>query len=379
MNQAAARDDLPASLARTEQYLSEDVTNRHLLARAIDLAVALSRLDVAQAHLAQALAAYPDDPFFLFRMAEMHVLEGDWQRARVLYGALHDKHRDAPLAFGLARCHAQAGEHEASLALMLPYKDAVGLDPQQAAELVRALHHTGRMDDAVSFIAACVQQHGHVPVFCANAALALLDAGDADGAARMSTIGRASGGVQSEFDIVDGTLALARADIAAALTYLTRVAHDPQAQGRARSGIGAAHLFGGDLAVALPALEAACAALPAHIGTWQLLGWCRLLGRDLAGAEAAFDHAMALNRNFGDNHGALAAVYALRGQLALATETADKALRLDPESWSARYARMVLAGETLDRARFLTLAQRLLSTRKLPDGRVLSDLLPDGA
>jgi Flp pilus assembly protein TadD len=115
--------------------------------------------------------------------------------------------------------------------------------------------------------------------------------------------------------------------------------------------------------------------MPSHIGTWHLLGWSRILGRELDGARSAFDTALGLDRNFGESHGGMAVVLALQGQREQAEAAIERALGLDRDSLAARYAQMVLSGQTEDPERFRQLARRLMQTRQGAFGRTLSDLI----
>lgn len=72
---------------------------------------------------------------------------------------------------------------------------------------------------------------------------------------------------------------------------------------------------------------------------------------------------MALDRNYGESHGGVAVVAALLGRNSDAKASIQRALRLDPESLSAKYAQMVLSGVTNDPDKFRKLALRIISFR----------------
>ena len=122
-------------------------------------------------------------------------------------------------------------------------------------------------------------------------------------------------------------------------------------------------LLANDLAGAQSQLEQAVACLPTHIGTWHLLGWCKLFAGDLAGARQVFEHALSLDRNFGESHGALAVALARQGDRAGAALGIERALGLERQGLSARYAQMILSGQADDPLVFRTLALKLLSTQ----------------
>lgn len=84
---------------------------------------------------------------------------------------------------------------------------------------------------------------------------------------------------------------------------------------------------------------------------------------ELAEAEQTFRKALALDRNFGESHGGLAVVSALQGKKSEAEEGVQRALRLDPEGLSARYAEMVLSGVVNDPVKFRKLALRRFANR----------------
>ena len=104
--------------------------------------------------------------------------------------------------------------------------------------------------------------------------------------------------------------------------------------------------------------------MPEHIGTWHGLGWAALFMADLAAAQAAFEQALALDRNFGESYGGMAVVHARRGDRPAAEAAIEIALRLDRHCMSAHYARAVLEGRADDAAELRQLAARLLSARR---------------
>ena len=146
-------------------------------------------------------------------------------------------------------------------------------------------------------------------------------------------------------------------------------------EGRSWSGLGMASLLQRDLAGAAVQLEQAVKFMPKHIGTWHALGWCRLFAGDQNGAAQAFETALGLDRNFGESHGGMAVVAAIRGERAAAEGSIDRAMRLDPQGLSARYAQMVLSGQTSDPERFRAIAHRLMSSHKTLSGEDLSTVV----
>ena len=114
----------------------------------------------------------------------------------------------------------------------------------------------------------------------------------------------------------------------------------------------------GDVPGARALLERASVQMPDHIGTWHALAWCQLMEGDLAGAKRSFDKAFALDRTFGETHGGFALVHALRAERKEAEESIKRAMRLDPQGRTARYAQSVLLMD----------AGRVEEARQLIDG-----------
>jgi hypothetical protein len=63
-----------------------------------------------------------------------------------------------------------------------------------------------------------------------------------------------------------------------------------------------------------------------------------MLQKDYVGARASLDRSMAINRNIGDTHGALAMLAILQGRAEESRQHGKRALALDPASFGARYA-----------------------------------------
>lgn len=105
------------------------------------------------------------------------------------------------------------------------------------------------------------------------------------------------------------------------------------------------------------------------------LGWCEILRQDLTAARLAFDAVLALARNFGESHGALAVVAALQGRTVEAEASIRRASKLSPGGLSARFAHAVVRGDIQDREKFLRVARQALSRHPGTQGKTLADLV----
>lgn len=331
-------------LARLLRYLDSDPTNPALLRDAVDSCLSLvsagRHADAAPA-LARLLRLHPDS-HLAYNLAYAQMQSGDADAARETLASFVSAEPEAPLAALWVTCLHRLADVQGAIAF--------------------ARTHEARLATGIAFLGA--------------AALAYLDGEAFDDADRAARASLAIDGDSVDALIVRGSLSLGRADAAAALGDLARASHLRPHDGRALSGLGMAQLLSRDAAAARTTLQNAVARMPTHIGTWHALGWACISLKSLNEAAAAMAHALDIDRNFGESHGAVAVVAALAGRREEAQASIDRALRLDPRGLSARYAQMVLSGEAADPQRFERTARRVLSSRSLPGGLTVADLLP---
>lgn len=350
-------------LERTEQYLLSDPANRNLLAAAIDQCIELGRFEAAAGHADAALARYPDDVFFQSRRGNVLIAQQRWADAAAVFAPLLARLADIHLAYNLAYCYFWLARYVDAADALAPFAAADTLWPDAVTLLLRVLHHAGRLDEAVALLLARQAACGDDSAFLSVASLVCMDAGDEVAAERLSTAALAGSLQPLEALMVSGSMALGRFDTGvAAGRFRAVLARHPQ-EGRSWAGLGMCSLLEHDIGAAVSHMEQAVRYLPTHLGSWQMLGWCKLFAQDLAGARTIFEHALALDRNFGESHGALAVAQARQGEREQAAHSIERALRLDRNGLSARYAQMILDGETADPVAFRALALKLLSSQ----------------
>lgn len=362
-------------LERSEGYLAIDPDNQELLARVIDLSLAANDVERAMRHAQTALQRYQDDAFFLSRLGTVHLASQQWTEAALVFEQLLARHADLNLAYNLAYAYVWQGRHADAYAAMLPYLEAPELTPAMVTLMVRAMHHLGEGARAVALADAHLARCGDDATFLAAASLVCFDEGKLEQAEQLSAAALALGRAPIEALVTSGSLALGRIDSDTAIAQFQQALALNPVEGRSWSGLGTASLLKRDLPAAQQQLEQAVKHMPGHIGTWHLLAWSRIFAGQLDGALAAFKTALSLDRNFGESHGGVAVAQAMQGQREAAAASIDRALGLDGESLSARYAQMILAGQTEDPVRFRALAMRLLSSRQGAFGQNMADLL----
>lgn len=203
--------------------------------------------------------------------------------------------------------------------------------------------------------------------------LALLDAGQADAAYSAAMACLASFPDQHEALLVAGTVALWRQDVAEADAHYARALERLPNSGRCLSGLGQVRMLQNRLEDTRELLLRATVAMPDHIGTWHALAWVDLLRGDIDKAEASYQHAYDLDRNFADSHGGLALVHVLRGRNDEAELAIRRALRLNPQCPTALYAQTLLLEVTGQGEDAMRLLGGLVQPVGLPDGMDLAE------
>jgi len=329
--------------SRLQALAAQDPSNPILLCDLLDELLGAGRVDEALAQLHATEDGLRVLPAVKFREARCALMTRDFTAVVKLLQPLVDGVGDVPagIAHDLAYAQFSLGHFDAALQGLADVRSQ-GEDATAVALLkARVLHHQQQYGTALDVLGAITHGERLAEVLGLRAML-LLDSGDTAGAATTAGQALVIDPAQYEATIVAGTLALweQRLDVSQAM-FDQVLAIDPHS-GRALLGVGQNRMLRADIPAARIALERATAAMPEHIGSWHALAWCQLLEGDLAGAARSFEHAFAIDRTFGETHGGMALVHALRGDRVAAEESIRRATRLDPHGASARYARSVL-------------------------------------
>jgi len=339
-----------AELAKLQTLLALDPQNLPLLRRCAALAVELREYPDALVVASAALKVAPGDPEAMFHRASALIGLKQFKEAAECLELLQAHGLAAPgIAINRALCHYMLNEFAEARAQLDPLI-AAGHESTDILRLgVSVRHHLGDIDAAIALADAHPDAGRDVGV-AGVYALAYLDAARAPDAARFAALALATNADSVDGLVVQGTLALARMDTVPAEAAFRRVLELVPANGRAWIGLGTIALLAQDLPKARDFLERGVKAMPMHVGSWHVLGWTHLVAGDLDSSEKIFRHALTLERNFAETHGALASVYALRGRVAEARAEIAVAERLDRAGLAARFATAVLAAQAGNRA-----------------------------
>lgn len=378
--------DAKQRLQRLLDYLDQDPSNDRLREDAIVTACDAEEAAIARRLLderSESASASLLKPW-AFLGARVALAERDWESALRQWLSLAEE-AELPLP---DRQHARAcavhlqlrlGRVAAAAATLAPELEQVQAgeplpDLLQAAWL-RVEHHAGRLSEGLDWALAREAQGQLAAEAAGVASMIAMDLGDLPTCDRLSRVALAQHADQGEALLASAALSLFSQDPTEALALNERVAAARPESGRAWTQLGAARLLAMDLQGARVGYARATDLLPGHAGSWHGLAWTQLLLGDLVEAERLLDHALELDRNFAETHGALAVVYAKTGRRQMAQESLRRAQGLDAGSFSVQYAQALLQNPELSGEDLITLATRLLDGQRMPDGRRASTLL----
>jgi tetratricopeptide (TPR) repeat protein len=348
MSESSTPGTTPASAERVrllERLLERDTDNPHLFRECAQAALEHGALEVVARICEARLRAHPGDPLARWTSAQALIAREQYGRAAEILEELNGQGELQTAAWqDLGLCYFCMGAYERARAPL----EAVYRAGDRSSGLLRLLvstyHHLGLIAEAAA-VADGNGEPARTDAGLAGAyALLYLDLTRPADAARWAKVALALDGRSLDALTVNATLSLAGGDRRRAQEGFDSVLALAPRTGRARIGLGCIALLESDLPRALEHLNRGVELMRDHVGSWHVLAWAYLLGGDLGNAERAFLQALALNRNFAETHGGLAAVAALRGERAAAERGIETALRLDPACLSGQFARSVLAG-----------------------------------
>jgi tetratricopeptide (TPR) repeat protein len=323
---------------RLLQFLEQDPDNLPLLADAANAAFDAGELDTARDLLLHhhAVAELPQPLINLEGLVALRLQDLD--TAAAAFGTLLQAGVDDPsVRFNRAWVHALKDEHEAALALL--DDDVVAVTERAAALKVQMLHHLGQIEEALAVGQGMAERFPGNDSLLGALSVAAMDADDM--ALARHYAGQAGGG--SDALTTRGLIALNDSNPAESLQYFDQaLALHPDAP-RAWIGRGLGLVASGDTAGGAEALRKGAEIFGDHLGSWIALGWTQFMARDLKAARQSFDHAMTLDDNFAETHGALAVLDIADGNLDSAGRRADIAMRLDRQCFGGMLAKLLLA------------------------------------
>lgn len=369
-------DEARSRLVRLQSYLGQDPDNLDLLADVADLALGLGEIDLARNSVIRALELRPGDAFFSLRLSSVAIAEGNFDDALAITTALMNRGEHHPAirynhAFALVSA-ARFAEARPILAELHAEKAEY---PLIGPLLIRCHHYLADLDQAIALAQDLLITRPDDAQIVGMLSLLYFDRNDFAHAGAWAEKALALDPANLDALLAAGGSALANENAASATDFSHRAISAKPRNGRAWANLGMAELLKLNLTGAREALENATKYMPGHIGTWVALGWTQLLQNDLDAAEASFQAALAIDDNFGETHGGLAAVAAMRENWAQAEQSATIARRLAPDSMAHHYVKIVKQIREGQPELALRLMDRALSSQQAPAGGSLRDML----
>jgi tetratricopeptide (TPR) repeat protein len=363
-------------LNRLLGYAEADPNNYLLLCEAGDLCLELGDTVRAWPLLEQALVLRPDDPAAQYRMAVLLYQEKAYEGSLSLTARLLEQgHVNAVIRHQHVLCLVAVARLAEAGPLLQSLVDEGAAFAGLPHLYIRTQHYLGKVDEAAAYAVAHLRRHPHDTTGRAMLSLLLLDQEK-----YIESDRTASEVLMLQPDNLDALLAAGSTAIAlereeqAKGLFSRAIAVSPQ-NGRAWLGIGLNSMLEGRLEQAAIELERAVRYMPSHLGSWNALAWLHILQHDLDAAWSTFQHSLSVDRNFGEAHGGLAVVAAVRGDWEQVSILADTALRLQPDSFAGRFAHSLLLANRGRPHRASAMIDAMLDASASPAGGSLSGLI----
>lgn len=329
------------------RLLRADPVNLSLLRDCVGSAIESRYFDEAVIVATEGLVQFPNDEAILFGLASAHIGRGDFQGAVGGLAYLHALYPDN-LAIGqnLALCKYSVGDFAGARDYLEPLYACGEKTVGVLRLLISSCHHLGLLDRAVKFADDNKETGRSDSALAGVYSLVYLDADRAIDALKFSTYSLRADPLCIDAITTAATLRLSEGHVDSADRMFSAILNRKSDVGRAWIGLGSIALLKRDYEDAKTKIGKGVELMPLHLGSWHLLGWTHLAANEIDAAERVFQHAMDINRNFAENHGALATIAALRGNAVQAQEMIDVALRLDPACLSAQFAQSLLAARS---------------------------------
>ena len=337
MKTADAADDPEARLQRLSGYLTLDPNNPVLLEHAGEAAFALGDFALVHTLLGRRRALGPASSRAQNLEGLLALHDQRYVDAVSIFAPLWEQTPDDPsLSFNLAWARAKLGDHQGTFAAL--ERPSATASAAAAVVKVRALHHLGRLDDALKEGDAFARRFAGDGALLGALATAALDAGETQ---RALAYARAAG-ENAEGLIVLGMLSLDGETIDAQPHLFDRAIAAAPGNPRAMLGKGLELLIARQPGTAARYIERAAALFEDHLGSWVAAGWAHFLAGELQASRAAFERALALDDRFAEAQGGVAVLDIAEGRREEGERRMQVAIRLDRQCLSGALAKIML-------------------------------------
>lgn len=327
-------------------YLESDPANPNLLVDCAECCL-YSGDQRARTFNSQALAISPDNVRALYIQGMIELSEHAFNDAETIFQQLINQGvNDASIQYNLAYAKLYLLKMEEVVALLTPLVELDIGEPQPPESILviaKAHYHLGNLDETLKNLERYLTFNSGSDECLGLLALAYGDTGEnQELALEYANRALAINPLNHEGNLTLASGELEGFQFESARSQYTAVLEGRPNSGRAWMGMGLTSLGQNDPINAETELQNCVDNMPQHLGSWSALGWAQIVQSKFDEAEITFNKALEINNLFGESHGGLACVYALTGRTEKAKHAAKLGKRLDSDSFSARFAEVLL-------------------------------------
>lgn len=356
-------------------YLQLDPDNLALLDEASDLGLSIGAYEQTRLLLEKYLALDSLNPAARYRMAVLLFVEKKPEASIAFTQSLVD---------GGERHHAVLYQHAQNLIQLARYEEAeswLALVLPYAAEFVdfsrwyvRNLHYLGKVTEAIAYLQQLPTEQLS-PELQGMLSLLYLDVNEQGQAGEVAEAVLKTNPRNLDALLAAGYVSLGLENAALAKTRFEDAIETNAQNGRAWLGMGLVSMLASDFVAARKHLERTIEVMPTHLGSWITLAWILIIQQEIDTAEALMERCLQLNHNFGETHGTLAVIAAIRGDWKRAQEESTIGLRLQPDSFSSLFARSLVLASRGRNHEAQAIVNGVLENFKTPGGGNLRDMI----
>lgn len=328
---------------RLKSFLQQDQDNLTLFQDCFDAAIQLAEFTQAEELLANLSDELKSEPVVKYSQSKLALSTGDYQTAKAVCDELKAAGvSNLAVQFNASYADFGLGNHQAVVDSIDQLGDAKQDYPPFLLLEARALHHLGRIDEAVFLTEHYFQENPNSAEAGGLLSMLLLDSEKYQEAENLAAKLYADSVVNQETLITLSSVELNHQNSEKVQQILKANAAMTQRSGRLMLNLGQAQLLDMQVEDAENSLTKAADLMPQHIGTWHALAWSKMMLGKVDEAGECFQAAYDIDRNFAESHGGLAVVAINQGRLEEAKKLTKTSLRLDPNCSSGRYAEALL-------------------------------------
>jgi tetratricopeptide (TPR) repeat protein len=332
------------TLDRMLSYLKKDPYNISLFCETLNLAVELDLKKIVKQLITHGKYIKCDSPAFLGSALYVLLKEGNYTDA-ILVGelALLKGDSDVNVRRNLVYAYSYTKKYADIVKVITMEPDLFSIPVDLKLIYARALYHLGKEQDAIGVLMAIHQIDPLNSELLGLLAL-LYDAVDNPQGLIYAKKALAIDPNQHDALLAAGDIYLDLQEEEQAEIFYQRLISVNPKSGRAWSGLAQIAFSNMRIEQAEQFARTSIHYMKNHIGTWHILAWCLIIqvNPELIEAREAVNQAYILDRNFAETHGTFAVLDALEMKNNQAEKYIRTALKLNPNCWSAHYAKIIL-------------------------------------